>query len=76
MTNEFINHAYVRKPPLKTQRGGDSESFHIGESECSHVPTCRAPNSRKTEAPLFGALSGVSFHLAIDLYLLISFVIN
>lgn len=50
-------------------------SFHIGEPEHFHVPSCLAPNSIKTEGPLFQTSPYVSLSLAVYLYPLISFVI-
>ena len=66
MANELVNHAYLRNS-LKTQEEGVRELPH------ATMPGPRAPQRQKL---LFGDLVYVAHHLAIDLYPLISFVIN
>ena len=51
IANDLINCAYIMNPH-KTPKGGDLESFQVGEPECFHMPLCWVTNSMKTETPL------------------------
>lgn len=62
------------KPPVRIPKDEVGEgSFHIGVPERFHMPPCQAPSSMRIKAPLFWTSTYVSLHLAVDLYLLISF---
>lgn len=60
MANNLISLASVMKPP-KSQKDG-VESFQVDEPEYIYVP---GPKLHGIEAPAFGNLPYVSFHLAI-----------
>lgn len=52
------------------------ESSRVGEPGCFRAPLCWAPNSARTEVPLFETSPCVFLHLAFESDPLISFIIN
>lgn len=46
MANVLLSYAYVKKPPVKTKKGGGSEDFHVGEPERLHVPGSKLHEDR------------------------------
>ena len=75
MASELINHVCVMKPPWKPQKRV-SKGFHVDKPELSCVPLCWAqiPWGQKLLCSLPCPMC--LFYLAVDMYPLISFVIN